>query len=161
MIIKEFLPNPIGDDKEGEYILLLNGKSEISLAGWKIKDASGKEFLLKGNLGAGQGLRLTYIETKISLNNNGEKLFLYDADGNLIDELGYSGQATEGQIINKLQIANKQITDENLNLPNTFIAGNSITRSAIFLDFITSGILAAIGLYILVQLEKKLNQKLF
>jgi len=102
MIIKEFLPNPVGSDKDGEYIILLNdSQAAVFLDGWKLRDAAGKEFFLKGSLGAGQELKLFYVETKISLNNNGERLQLFDVAVNLKDELSYSGQAEEGQLIAK------------------------------------------------------------
>lgn len=168
MTIKEFLPNPIGNDKDEEYILLFNDGASVSLGGWKIADAAGKEFFLKGNLESGQELRLPYSETKISLNNNGEKIFLYDTAGSLIDELSYSGRASEGQIIGKLQTTNKQMTNEKL-MPNSALISNnsisssqpSISKNVIFIDFLIATILAGLMLYIILQLEKKLNQPLF
>lgn len=163
MKIKEFLPNPVGSDKEGEYIKLFNnGQQPISLSGWFIKDASGKTFKLSGELGAGQELILKSLETKISLNNNGEQIFLYDNFGKLVDKLSYSGQASEGQVITKQQITtidNKTTTDildSNINS----ITNYSITNF-LFLDFLTAAILAALSLYIILELEKKLEIELF
>lgn len=158
MTIKEFLPNPIGNDKDGEYILILNDGPSVSSDGWKIKDLSEKEFLLKGSLDVGQEIKLFYSQTKISLNNNGEKLFLYDANGNLADELGYSGQASEGQIITK-RLATSEVAT-NQEAENGYPVNPQITK-VFFLDFLTAGILASVGLYIVLQLEKKLNQPLF
>jgi len=99
MIISEFLPNPVGKDTDGEFIELFNdGLKPANLSGWKIKDASGKIFTF-GNqtLGAGQYLALSYKTTKITLNNDAETLYLYDASGKLVDKAAFSGTAPEGK----------------------------------------------------------------
>ncbi|MBI4992397.1 MAG: lamin tail domain-containing protein [Candidatus Harrisonbacteria bacterium] len=169
MQIKEFLPNPVGSDKEGEYIKILNdGNTSVLLDGWKLKDASGKIFNLSGNLESGLALTLPYSETKISLNNNGEQIFLYDDTGKLVDELSYSGQASEGQIINKSQMTGNQTTDDNMVLNNTLAISEPITNyqflitnNFFFINFLIAVILAGLGLYIVLQLEKRLDTKLF
>jgi hypothetical protein len=159
MVIKEFLPNPVGSDKKGEYIKLFNdGGNIVSLSGWQIKDASGKTFNLSGDLSAGKELILPYSKTKIALNNNGEQVFLYDNAGKLVDKLDYIGQAEEGQIItrimnNELGIMEIEYGQLNNNRNNW--------QQVIFIDFLTAAILAALGLYIILQLERKLNIKLF
>ena len=113
MLIKEFLPNPIGQDADGEYIKLFNdGNLPVNLAGWSVKDASGKTFNLSGSLDGGKELLLPYLQTKVSLNNNGEQIFLYDNAGKLIDELSYSGQAEEGKIIYKRLATSELATSE-------------------------------------------------
>lgn len=158
MIIKEFLPNPVGSDKDGEYIKIFNdGSSPVNLSGWQIKDASEKAFKLSGNLNAGQELILFSSQTKIILNNDGERILLYDATGKLVHELDYSGQAKEGQIITKKQIIidDKVITNQitNYQLP--------ISSQFIFANFLPAAILAALGLYVILQLEKKMDIKLW
>lgn len=98
MVINEFLPNPIGEDTEGEWIELFNNSQEVvDLNGWQIKDASGKAFFLKNKIGPGKYFVLDYKTTKISLNNNTETLFLYDQKGNLIDKAEFAGAAPEGK----------------------------------------------------------------
>jgi len=159
MIIKEFFPNPVGNDQEGEYIKFFNDSAAaVNLSGWQIKDAAGKSFNLNGELAADQELVLTYFQTKISLNNNGEKLFLYDSTGKLIDELGYSGQASEGQRIIKQQITT---IDDKITTNQITNYQFPITSNVIFIDFLTAIILAGLGLYIIMQLEKKLQKSLF
>ena len=113
---------------------------------------------LNGELAADQELVLTYFQTKISLNNNGEKLFLYDSTGKLIDELGYSGQASEGQRIIKQQITT---IDDKITTNQITNYQFPITSNVIFIDFLTAIILAGLGLYIIMQLEKKLQKSLF
>ena len=48
IIIKEVLPNPVGQDTTGEWLTLLNDGSEaVNLRGWSVKDASGKKFIFR------------------------------------------------------------------------------------------------------------------
>ena len=112
MIIKEFLPNPIGKDTEGEYIVLLNDSaSMVDLTGWHIKDQSNKIFSLSGyKLDSSQELKLFYSKTKITLNNNGEKLYLYDSKGSLVHELEFSGSAEEGAVFGDLPSGDKELS---------------------------------------------------
>ncbi len=103
MLIQEFLPNPVGKDTDGEYILLFNDSATaqagqattVSLDGWSLKDASGKVFKLSGQLAANQPLKLDYATTKISLNNSEETIYLLDPFGKEIDRLT-SGNLSEG-----------------------------------------------------------------
>ena len=102
VIINEFLPNPAGKDTKGEWIKLFNnGDIAVNLNGWQIKDASGKAFIFsatdKNIIAGGETLTLNYKTTKISLNNNGETIFLYDKSGNLIDKAEYVGTAADGK----------------------------------------------------------------
>jgi hypothetical protein len=163
MLIKEILPNPVGKDAEGEYIKLFNDSREaVLLNGWSLKDASGKVYKLAGSLKAGQELVLPYFQTKIALNNNGEQILLYDPAGKLIDELSYSGQASEGKIIFNDQfsiINNQKITNSDF---SPLITNHQLPISkVIFIDFLTAAILSALGLYLILQIEKKLDIKLW
>ncbi|NCO15246.1 hypothetical protein COW77_02285 [Candidatus Wolfebacteria bacterium CG18_big_fil_WC_8_21_14_2_50_39_7] len=109
MLINEFFPNPVGKDADGEWIELFNnGQETVNFSGWQIKDASGKTFIFSGQGGSATGgknqelgpagyLLLDYKTTKISLNNNGETLFLYDQNGALIDKAEFTGSAPEGK----------------------------------------------------------------
>ena len=86
MLISEFLPNPAGRDADGEFIELVNESVEaVNLAGWKIKDESGKTFTIRNTVvEPGEYVVLPHSLTKISLNNNRETLFLYDIKGALV-----------------------------------------------------------------------------
>lgn len=102
MIINRFLPNPVGPDKAGEWIEVFNNSGvAVNLTGWRIRDLAGKTYVFKkGDLKAGESLQVFYKTTKISLNNGGETVFLYDPAGKLAHKLSFSGAAAEGQIIN-------------------------------------------------------------
>ncbi len=160
MIIKEFLPNPVGRDKDGEYIKLFNdGNQPILLGGWSIKNLSGKIYNLSGKLGAQKELVLPYLKTKIPLSNNGETVFLYK-NGALIDKLGYAGGTSlrAGEIITRKQlITNELQNNQTINAP----ISNQLSNQFIFTDFLTAAILAGLSLYIILELEKKLEIKLF
>ena len=98
MVISELLPNPVGKDPAGEFIELFNeSRNPQNLSGWKIKDASGKTFFLKGTLGANEYLVSENITTKISLNNDSETIYLFGADGKQIDLLGFTVTAPSGK----------------------------------------------------------------
>ena len=160
MQIKEFLPNPAGSDKEGEYIKIFNdGDKAVVLNGWQIKDVSGKTYNLSGPLTSGQELSLPYSQTKIILNNNGEQVFLYDDGGKLIDQLGYSGIAEEGKVI--MRQATSDMRQELKDMASGQINYQPIAGKVIFLDFLTAGILAGLVLWLILELEEKLEIKLF
>lgn len=162
MIIQEFLPNPIGDDKIGEYILLFNDSSEpVLLAGWQIKDSAGAVFSLSGTMDAKKALNLSYVRTKVALNNNGERIFLYDGAGNLIDDLGYAGQAKEGQIINHLATSESAFGGGSEDSASLNPSDNSQFAGAVFINFLVAIFLAALGLCIILQFEKKLKVTLW
>lgn len=103
MQISEILPNPIGKDPAGEWIKLFNDSlGPVDLAGWQIKDASGKTFVFKNqNIAASEHLTLDYKTTKIFLNNDGETLFLYDQKGGLVDKAEFVGTVPEGKIVKR------------------------------------------------------------
>lgn len=98
MLINEILPNPAGKDADGEWIEILNdGAEAVSLAGWRIKDASGKTFIFKNKtLSPGEYFILDYRDSKISLNNNGERLELYNDRGDIADIFEYTSVPQEG-----------------------------------------------------------------
>ncbi len=174
MIIAKFLPNPGGKDSYGEFIELFNdAASQTNLSGWKIKDASGKTFIFKNQtIEAGGYLTLNYKTTKITLNNDAETLFLYDAGGNLVDKAEFSGTAQEGKSFarenNQFVLTSKPTPGE----PNIFeiptnslattkiipnnsatIINASVNLSGLFIGFFIAIILASLFVFI----SKRIN----
>lgn len=87
VVLNEIMVNPVGSDTEGEFIEFLNKSNEkINLASFKITDKSGKEFNLTGyEIEPHDRLLLEYKQTKITLNNQGETVVLWQG-GKIIDE---------------------------------------------------------------------------
>lgn len=98
--IKELIPNPVGSDVGKELIKLINQSEEkVNLDRWKLSDFGGKNFLFTNKfILPQQELELKNSETKISLNNDGDTITLYNATGDKVDVLSYN-QAYEGEII--------------------------------------------------------------
>jgi hypothetical protein len=160
MIIKEFLPNPVGPDKDGEYIKIFNdGDKAVNLAGWKVSDVSKKSFSLSGTLDPKQELVLFSVKTKISLNNNGETILLTDPKGILTDQLAYTGVAEEGKVILKQEIAAPGTQFESGQVLNQGFSP-SVGR-IIGLGIFLGVILGSAAVYVILQLEKKLDKNLF
>lgn len=95
LIINEIMPHPkqIDWDRDGkvgstdEWIEIYNGaKEDTDLSGWKIKDKSQKEFLFDGLIIKAKSYLVLYKSmTKISINDNGDTIYLIDPLGKQID----------------------------------------------------------------------------
>ncbi|MBP6855616.1 MAG: lamin tail domain-containing protein [Candidatus Pacebacteria bacterium] len=93
VIISEVLPNPLGTDAKNEWIELYNeGARAISLSGWSIKDKSGKSSVFQeGDIIESKSfLVIKGGDMRISLNNDGDALFLYDDQNNICDVFEYT-----------------------------------------------------------------------
>lgn len=105
VIINELFPNPENTDNENEFIELKNiGSKTISLNNWKINDNSKRTYIINSNDFSSLLIRpnqffLIYRKiSKIALNNSGgDKVKLYDSNGNLADEIAYKEKANENQ----------------------------------------------------------------
>ncbi|MBI2636709.1 MAG: lamin tail domain-containing protein [Parcubacteria group bacterium] len=87
--ITEIFPNPEGDENN-EFIELWNNQDQsISLEGWKIADTAKIKTLAGITLVPGEYYALYRSSTGIALNNTSETIYLYDANGNLIDTHAY------------------------------------------------------------------------
>lgn len=96
--LSEIYPNTTGDDLAEEFIELRNTGSEpVSLKGWILEDASGKQFIFKDSIAVapGQYYVVDRALSKISLNNDVESVLLKSPDGGVIDQTAYS-KTTEG-----------------------------------------------------------------
>lgn len=85
--INELLPNPKGNDSEGEFIELYNyGDKSIDLEKWKVMDKSGKTFNLVGILEAKN--YIIFCKT-VSLNNDSDEISLKNPNNEIIDSVSY------------------------------------------------------------------------
>ena len=94
--------NPKGDEREGEWVSLLNlGGETISIEGWRLLDRNRKTLTLTGEIGAGEARR---IEPKgaIQLVNTPKEerpglIILNDANGDQVDRVSYRKQDLPGE----------------------------------------------------------------
>lgn len=102
IIINELLPNPIGDDQEGEFIELHNlGFSTVNLQGWVLQDDSARQYKIdisdfdELTIQPGGWFVIPRIKSEVTLNNTNDELRLFRPDQTLADVVGYS-QSQEG-----------------------------------------------------------------
>ena len=105
IVINEALPSPEGPDAENEWIEIFNENSfEVDISSWKISDTIGsvKSYTFpKGTKISSKGfLLLNRTKTKITLNNSGEGIKIFNPNGEIADEINF-GKAPLGQSYNK------------------------------------------------------------
>ncbi len=95
--INELVPDPQGDDQNGEFIEIYNfSDNKVNLLGWKLKDVSGAEYVFPDvDVEKGEYKALYYKDTKITLNNSGDAISFYDPNGDLISAVDYQ-ESEEG-----------------------------------------------------------------
>jgi hypothetical protein len=129
IFISEILPNPIGKDADGEFIEIFNnGNADVSLSGYKLSDASGKSFYFKNTiLKSGEYFVVKYSDSKISLNNDGDSVFLYNDSGVLIDKIEYKGKVEEGISIarNSASDSGTKTSSSTPGLPNKYVSSEN------------------------------------
>ena len=101
----EILPHPKNKDWNGdgkldtsdEWIELVNfGAEPVNLAGWQIRDLSGKTYELSSHEIAPEGfLVFPKSQTGLSLNDSGEKLWLFDPEGQQMDLVEVGSSSTK------------------------------------------------------------------
>ncbi len=93
------LVNPVGVDDGREWVALMNRTATaIELAGWKMKDANGREEPLEGAIEPGATVRFMVSRSSansMQLGNRGGKIGVYDSANQRIAEVEY-GRAPEG-----------------------------------------------------------------
>ena len=84
-ILTEIYPNPSSGQ---EFVEIYNPNNHsMDLTGWKIKDIANNTININTNLNAYE-YKVFYYSTK--LNNDGDTVYLYDSQDNLIDSRSYS-----------------------------------------------------------------------
>lgn len=112
--ITELLPNPTGNDDApmpaGEYIEIYNpSESQIDLEGYYFLDAQQNKLTISQNTTLDtttiqpNSLKVIYrnTNTKFSLNNDKDTIYLYDTQSNLIDSVSYN-QTKENLSVSKI-----------------------------------------------------------
>ncbi|MFZ5392102.1 MAG: lamin tail domain-containing protein, partial [Patescibacteria group bacterium] len=101
--INELMINPIGDDRDEWIELANNTDREIDLKGWYLCDSKCALDAMEGGYrigemkmpGRGFGV-IRKSESGINLNNDTDKIFLYDPNHNWVDAMEYDYNGQEG-----------------------------------------------------------------
>ena len=105
VFINEILPSPEGADAENEWIEIFNGNNfEVDVSDWQIRDTVGvtKTYTIPGGtkIDSNGFLVLPRPETKITLQNSGDKLELLNPVGEIVHQINYE-KASLGQSFNR------------------------------------------------------------
>lgn len=97
--VSELLPDPAGDDADGEWIELYNaGSAAADLSGWQLDDGVGgsKPYAINGVIVPSGGYRVfPRPDTGLALNNSNDGARLLAPDGKAVSEIAY-GTVTAG-----------------------------------------------------------------
>ena len=100
IFLSELLPDPQSpqSDTQDEYIELYNqGDAPVSLDGWSLRDKTNHVYRITNTvIGPKEFLVLKSAVTKISLNNDGDEIFLIDPTGSVVDNSPNYGTARPG-----------------------------------------------------------------
>jgi hypothetical protein len=89
VLIVAALPDPVGADRGGELVTLLNTTAAaIDLTGWGLMDAAGGRMGLTGPIPGGGVVQVT-AEGALQLGNQGDTVVLVDGNGGSIDQVTY------------------------------------------------------------------------
>jgi lamin tail-like protein len=98
VVITKVLPRPAGLDSQNEEVTFLNrGPLAVPMAGWVLRDASGKTWNLGSldTLDPGASGRVQRRGMALNLNDDGDSLSLIAPDGTVVDSFSY-GSSQEG-----------------------------------------------------------------
>lgn len=164
IIINEFLPDPEGSDDaplpNGEWIELFNqGNQEVDLEGFIINDDYGDGLSISNTNTIGSTIiqpnnfLVIYRnqDGKLELNNDGDKITLYNPSNNIIDEVSYS---TSREQLSWSRIENEWLlTIPSPNQENVYEDLNNNSRIKIERLYLGSDNIASFGDIIRVKLE--------
>lgn len=104
LLISEWLPNPKGNDTEGEWIEIANiGTTPVNIAGYQIAASkSRKPYVFPARtLTPGEHYVLHRNASKLSLRNADETLTLTAPNGTIADTSKFVGTASEGKSLSR------------------------------------------------------------
>jgi hypothetical protein len=116
LLLNEVLPKPGTDhngdgavDSSDEYVELYNpGSAPLALTGYQLSDTNGDENGRRANLGAGrvigagERLLLWRADTGLSLNDDGDRLTLWDPGGAQVDSVAWSPAPADGRSLSRI-----------------------------------------------------------
>jgi len=89
--IVALLPNPAGADAGREEVSIANGTgTSVDLAGYKLRDKAGNEFILAGVVPSNSKLTVIMQSNSMPLNNDGDEITLFNPQGIQKHKVSYS-----------------------------------------------------------------------
>lgn len=153
--ITEVLPNPVGADKAGEYVVVTNtGSSSASLSGLRVTNDRGKGVLLSGVLEPGQSQKIMVGERGVTLRNTNDTISLLNSSGIALDSYVYTTPAVEGTALQPAAFLSAELRAELFDELATTSAPDAIPIPAvkggsILLGVVSAAILAALAVFVL------------
>lgn len=95
IIFSEILPSPLGPDENEEWIEIYNQNDfDVSLSGWQIQDSFGQtktySFPADSVITANSYLIIKRLDSKITLNNQEDKLLIINPNQEVVDSVHYA-----------------------------------------------------------------------
>ncbi len=104
LFLNEIMPNPVGLDKNNEWIELVNlSKEKVNLLGWYFENGKGTQFKIKEKVEISPfGFWVIMISSGIfSIRNSDEKIAFFNPNGELVDEISWQKSAPSGISLNR------------------------------------------------------------
>lgn len=103
IVISEWLPNPNGNDAQGEWVELVNtGNRAANVGGHQLAASKGKPYIFSSHtLAPGEHFVLHRSASKLTLRNTDETLTLTAPDGTVADISKFIGSAPEGKSLSR------------------------------------------------------------
>ena len=93
VVIESLLPNPNGSDRVNEEVALRNDSGfAVSMSGWTLEDKSGRIWALQSliSISPGQSVIIRRNGMAMSLDNDGDKIMLFNDSHKLVDRFEYT-----------------------------------------------------------------------
>jgi exonuclease III len=101
--ISSILPDPVTNDEENEEVTIRNNSSQpVNLVGWKMRDKSGRSWMLDkfGTMAPGKEKPIRRGGQSMALNNDGDMVELLDPKGRVIDRMTYA-KVEQGEVVKR------------------------------------------------------------
>ncbi len=98
VFIMAIFPNPVGNEDNKETVVLANRTdASVSINGWRLEDNARGVFVLSGSIPARSARTIT-LNTSLRLDNKGDTVRLYNAQGHVVMIFRYNG-SSQGHFI--------------------------------------------------------------
>ena len=150
ILINEWLPNPVGNDAEGEWVELFNSSDvAVSLVGWELQSKDGKSVALGGSIGSHEYIGFRRQSIKVTLHNIDGELTLYNPSG-MTDHQSFFGEAPEGRSYSRMANDSFLFSEPTFGYENKFEIQENLVGNIYSSGVLVQGELGGIGIFGLV-----------